>query len=162
MTLIIIPKPEEYRRQNYETASWWTQHTLQPGAYEVQKRGHDGYMQHIVIDSVMTESYFVNRLFTASSVDHKTGLSRKEGVVIGWYAWEMERVCAAHGWTAWNEGDPCPLCGDDCERRGLDCCDCQRWDCEVAQDDEVRVCAVLPGGSSPCEHHDFYESLRRS
>jgi hypothetical protein len=99
MSSITIHEPEEYRRQNYETASWWTQHTLQPGTYEIQKRGHNGYMQHIIIDSVMTESYFVNRLFTASSVDHKTGLSRKEGVVVSWYEWETERMCKAHGWT---------------------------------------------------------------
>lgn len=43
----------------------------------------------------------------------------------------------------------CPMCGDDCEKRPVDCCDAQRWDCEVAMDDYVRVCDVL--GGKRCE-----------
>lgn len=57
-----------------------------------------------------------------------------------------------------EDEDVCPLCGDDCELLPVDCCDCLRRDCEVAQDDEVRVCAVL-SNVTPCEHHDFYSHI---
>jgi len=69
--------------KHYETASNWSRHILTPGQYEIvpvdirynETTPDKAYYGLVRVPGVMVESYFVNRLFAATSVDHKTDLA---------------------------------------------------------------------------------------
>ena len=58
-----VAEPTVYRK-SYETASWYTEVEVQPGEYEVKT---DGYWALVTMPGKIVGSYFVNRVFHASS-----------------------------------------------------------------------------------------------
>ena len=84
----------------FETASWYEQHTIQPGTYPVEIDYVCGrQVIRGTFDTIRTESYFVNRLFTASSIDHRTDENVATTVRFGKYVDEAERWAQARGFV---------------------------------------------------------------
>lgn len=95
-----IDEPGEYVYRGYETASAWDKRVVEPGVYPlvgvtidhrpVDPDRQEAYWMVAKIPATMTESYYVNRLFTASSVAHKTGLAEPSTVFVQMYRYEVE------------------------------------------------------------------------
>lgn len=95
-----IDEPGEYVYRGYETASAWDKRVVEPGVYPlvgvtidhrpVDPDREEAYYLVARIPAVMTESYYVNRLLTASSVSHKTDLETPSTVFVQMYRYEVE------------------------------------------------------------------------
>lgn len=75
---IVVEEPTVKRFQGYETASWWTDVSLSPGRYEI-RRGRPGALAYILYASlpgIVVDEYFVNRLFSHSSVAPKRDVGK--------------------------------------------------------------------------------------
>jgi len=88
---VIFDEPTEYVDRTLATASWWDKYEIQPGVYPLEWVDIDyrpwnpnpearspgfianvgPYYALVVLKARLLEEYRVNRLFTASSVDHK-------------------------------------------------------------------------------------------
>ncbi len=67
-----VTEPRTVRRSG-QTACNWTEYEIQPGEYaiEVDLHGIDKFA-YTRYDAVITDEYYVNRLFTATSIAPKT------------------------------------------------------------------------------------------
>jgi hypothetical protein len=106
---LVLDEPTEWTDRNLPTASAWVKYLLEPGTYPFEwvTIGHHPwnadpnahtsgfiantgpYYGRVSIPAREVESYYVNRLFTASSVDHKTGLDRPATIVRTVYAYQL-------------------------------------------------------------------------
>ncbi|ABS06146.1 hypothetical protein [Kineococcus radiotolerans] len=100
MTLTLtIPAATEYVDRTLATASWWDKYTILPGTYEVEVvtiNGHPvpadsprAYYVRARIDAVLTETYRVNRVFTASSAEHRPDLAEHTTVTWSTYSYNL-------------------------------------------------------------------------
>lgn len=80
-----LAEDTEYVDNTLQTASWWDKYTLKAGEYEVEWTTIDGrpvqdatqaYYGMVRVDATLDETYRVNRVFTASSAEHKTDLGQ--------------------------------------------------------------------------------------
>lgn len=105
MFVFRLDTPHEYLDSYGETASNWKKYTLTPGVYPVEFTTIDGrpvpvgdrpYYARIVVPAVLTETYYVNRIFQYSSLDHITGLNEATTRTFRPYAYQIEagyRLC---------------------------------------------------------------------
>lgn len=119
-----LTEATEYVDRTLQTASWWDRYTLLPGTYEVELTtsshgplhgGFDGqaYWATVRVDAVLEESYRVNRLFTASSAEHKTDLAQETTKGFQLYAYQMKDGFTAYGMTFHvEEDDRCSRCAN--------------------------------------------------
>lgn len=100
MTLTLtIPAATEYVDRTLATASWWDKYTILPGTYEVEVvtiNGHpvpadspNAYYVRARVDAVLTETYRVNRVFTASSAEHRPDLTERTTVTWSTYSYNL-------------------------------------------------------------------------
>lgn len=70
---LTLPRDVTYTDRSYETASWYDTYVLKAGTYPVTfvERFSNRYA-NVTVDAVLAETYKVNRVFTASSVDQAT------------------------------------------------------------------------------------------
>lgn len=112
---ITFAQDTEYLKNDYATASWWTRHIIPAGTYDLELVNLGGspwvegkvtpgfiadigpYYARVAIETTEVESYFVNRLFTASSVDHKTDTAVASTTHLSLYAYEVK-----DGMTRWG------------------------------------------------------------
>ena len=99
----------EYVDRNLATASWWDRYELDPGEYPVEYTGIDwkplrpGQRPYYAvirgIRATLTDSYRVNRLFTASSAE-QTRPDRQTTISLNTYAYRVrdEPVMVSGPW----------------------------------------------------------------
>lgn len=104
---LLIEEPIRHQDHRYETASAYDVLTLQPGEYPFTLTRIDGlpwvpgkvengfvkpggpYYAKVSIDAIQDEHYYVNRLWTASSITHDTDMNRPTKYLVSLYAYEL-------------------------------------------------------------------------
>lgn len=76
---VTVTESVEYVDRSLPTASAWIKYEILPGEYEVVY--HFSYRKVRVL-ARQIESYYVNRLFTASSVNHDTEVKEPEYITV--------------------------------------------------------------------------------
>jgi len=98
-TLIGTVTVEEFvHRTSEQTACNWREITVPAGTYDVWLDSR-GYWAHIRFPGVKTDEYFVNRLFTASSVAEKRGIGEPEVAHRQMYGYDVAQKFATD--AAW-------------------------------------------------------------
>lgn len=106
---VVVTEPYEILDRDLPTASWYDRHQVKVGTYPVEfvTAGFEPYRPGVTpigyvrpinayyarwrLDTVLTETYRVNRLFTASSVEQEyPNTDSRYGVVV--YAYRVEQM----------------------------------------------------------------------
>ena len=99
----VITEPTVFTR-TYETASWYTNIEVAPGEYDITAVVRDGKVSSSwgeeptwSLPGVVVASYFVNRLFTASSAHHNEDVGKPDTYHGGTYGYALAGVVAGDG-----------------------------------------------------------------
>ena len=98
----VVDEGSIYVDRNLATASWWEKYRLVGGTYPVEyvtidhrpvnvAEGGRPYYAIVRVPAVMIESYYVSRLFNASSAHHETGLEKESVRIFEVYAYNVIR-----------------------------------------------------------------------
>jgi len=96
---LIIDTETPYMDRSLPNAAWYDRHLIQPGRYEPillrgareAKPGEQATKIAYRVRTRLVETYRVNRLFTATSAQHRNDLDEPATVTFTAYPWEIER-----------------------------------------------------------------------